>query len=54
MNNAHLPLPGARGERAALCLEGGDYFRPLASLYLKGKGLGPALERLISILRQPV
>jgi len=56
---AIVPLTTVKRERAnrtlaALRLEGGDYFRPLALLYLKGQVLGPALERLISVLKQPV
>jgi DNA-binding transcriptional LysR family regulator len=44
----------AKQTLAALKLEDGDFFRPLAVIYKKNKVLSPAMKEFIGLLKQPL
>ena len=45
------PFPGWL-ELASVQLDDGDFFRPLAAIYKKGKVLSPAVKQFLSILKE--
>jgi len=43
----------AKETLAAVPLEGGNFFRPLAAIYKKNKVLSPAMKQFLAILKEP-
>ena len=44
----------AKNTLAAINLDDGDFFRPLAAIYKKNKVLSPAMKQFLSILKEPI
>jgi DNA-binding transcriptional LysR family regulator len=44
----------AKNTLAAINLEDGDFFRPLAAIYKKNKVLSPAMKQFLAILKDPI
>jgi DNA-binding transcriptional LysR family regulator len=44
----------AKNTLAAINLDDGDFFRPLAAIYKKNKVLSPAMKQFLSILKEPL
>jgi DNA-binding transcriptional LysR family regulator len=42
----------AKQTLAAVTIDDGDFFRPLAALYKKNKVLSPAMKQFLSILKE--
>ena len=43
----------AKQTLAAVHIEDGDFFRPLAAIYKKNKVLSPAMKQFLTILKEP-
>jgi len=44
----------AKNTLAAINLDDGDFYRPLAAIYKKNKVLSPAMKQFLSILKEPI